>query len=83
MPGSIAGLAVTLGDYLAQQRYPRIFIDNYLVPMGAAIWSTDPARMLDFPARFFVRKLSSHDRAAKKSPLRRETGAGVVCTVRN
>jgi predicted NAD/FAD-binding protein len=28
--------------------------------MGAAIWSTDPAQMLDFPARFFVRFLHNH-----------------------
>ena len=28
--------------------------------MGAAIWSTDPGRMLDFPARFFVRFLHNH-----------------------
>ena len=32
---------IALGDYLRQNRYPRVFIDNYLVPMGAAIWSTD------------------------------------------
>ena len=54
------GDEITLGDYLAQQRYPRMFIDNYLVPMGAAIWSTDPARMLGFPARFFVRFFHNH-----------------------
>jgi len=30
------------------------------VPMGAAIWSTDPARMLAFPARFFVRFFENH-----------------------
>jgi predicted NAD/FAD-binding protein len=28
--------------------------------MGAAIWSTDPASMLAFPARFFVRFLHNH-----------------------
>jgi predicted NAD/FAD-binding protein len=28
--------------------------------MGAAIWSTDPARMLAFPARFFVRFFHNH-----------------------
>jgi predicted NAD/FAD-binding protein len=28
--------------------------------MGAAIWSTDPESMLNFPARFFVRFLSNH-----------------------
>jgi predicted NAD/FAD-binding protein len=28
--------------------------------MGAAIWSTDPASMMQFPARFFVRFLHNH-----------------------
>lgn len=50
----------SLGDYLAREGYSRPFIDNYLIPMGAAIWSTDPARMLAFPARFFVRFFHNH-----------------------
>lgn len=50
----------SLGDVLAAGRYGRRFIEDYLLPMGAAIWSTDPARMLDFPARFFVRFLLNH-----------------------
>lgn len=49
-----------LGDYLAGQHYSRPFIDDYLIPMGAAIWSTDPVRMLSFPARYFVRFLHNH-----------------------
>lgn len=51
---------LTLGEYLRQQRYRREFIEHYLVPMGAAIWSTDPARLLDFPARFLVRFFHNH-----------------------
>lgn len=51
---------ITLGEYLKQQGYSRAFIDNYLLPMGAAIWSTDPARMLAFPARFFVQFFHNH-----------------------
>ena len=51
---------IALGDYLRQNRYPQVFIDNYLVPMGAAIWSTDPASMRAFPARFFVRFFHNH-----------------------
>jgi uncharacterized protein len=51
---------IALGSYLAQGRYSREFIDWYIVPMGAAIWSTDPARMLDFPARCFVRFFHNH-----------------------
>lgn len=51
---------ITLGDYLARQSYSRQFIDDYLIPMGAAIWSTVPARMLDFPAACFVRFFHNH-----------------------
>lgn len=54
------GGEVGLGDYLAGERYGREFTDHYLVPMGAAIWSTDPASMMQFPARFFVRFLHNH-----------------------
>lgn len=52
--------AMSLGDYLELNRYSRQFIRDYLVPMGAAIWSTDPERMLDFPAQFFVRFFHNH-----------------------
>jgi len=51
---------ITLGGYLDAQNYSREFIDHYLIPMGAAIWSTDPTRMLGFPARYFVRFLHNH-----------------------
>jgi uncharacterized protein len=46
--------ALRLGDYLARERYSARFIQHYIVPMGAAIWSTDPQTMLSFPARYFV-----------------------------
>ncbi|MBS0320757.1 MAG: FAD-dependent oxidoreductase [Proteobacteria bacterium] len=52
--------AMPLGDFLAAHRFGGRFVEDYLVPMGAAIWSTDPARMLAFPARFFVRFLHNH-----------------------
>jgi predicted NAD/FAD-binding protein len=49
-----------LGELLERGHYGRPFIDHYIVPMGAAIWSTDPRSMLDFPARLFVRFLHNH-----------------------
>ena len=55
-----SGREIRLGDYLETQDYGREFIDRYIVPMGAAIWSTAPQRMLDFPARFFVRFFHNH-----------------------
>jgi len=54
------GSEISLGDYLAEHRYSRQFLSDYLIPMGAAIWSTDPQRMLGFPARFLVRFMHNH-----------------------
>jgi uncharacterized protein len=51
---------ITLGDYLTHNNYKKSFIDHYIIPMGAAIWSTDAANMLDFPARFLVRFFHHH-----------------------
>jgi len=51
---------LTLGDYLGSQRYGREFIEHFIIPMGAAIWSTDPARMFKFPACYFVRFFHNH-----------------------
>jgi predicted NAD/FAD-binding protein len=54
------GADIALGDYLRAQCYSREFIDWYILPMGAAIWSTDLDRMLGFPARFFIRFFHNH-----------------------
>ena len=54
------GGELPLGELLERGRYGRAFIEHYIVPMGAAIWSTDPESMLAFPARFFVRFLHNH-----------------------
>jgi predicted NAD/FAD-binding protein len=60
-PAILAGDEGTmLGDYLRVRRFSREFVDDYLVPMGAAIWSTDPKRVLEFPAQFFVRFFHNH-----------------------
>lgn len=54
------GAEITLGEFLAARGFGGRFVADYLVPMGASIWSTDPVRMVDFPARFFVRFLHNH-----------------------
>jgi len=50
----------TLGEYLREQGYSRQFVEHYLVPMGAAIWSSDPHHVLQLPARFLVRFFHQH-----------------------
>jgi predicted NAD/FAD-binding protein len=51
---------LSLGQYLQDRGYGREMIEHYLIPMGAAIWSADPARMYGFPARYFLRFLHNH-----------------------
>lgn len=51
---------ISLGDYLQSNRYSDIFIHKYIVPMGAAIWSTRPGDMFKFPALHFFRFFLNH-----------------------
>jgi predicted NAD/FAD-binding protein len=51
---------LSLGEYLDRGDYSRRFRDDYLLAMGAAIWSTSPARMLSFPAESFVAFCENH-----------------------
>lgn len=50
----------SLGDYLSEHRYGQAFIEDHLLPMGAAIWSASVEGMRAFPARHFVRFFSNH-----------------------
>ncbi|MCL4194989.1 MAG: FAD-dependent oxidoreductase, partial [Thermoguttaceae bacterium] len=49
-----------LGQYLERNRYSREFMEHYLIPMGAAIWSAPPERFRQFPARFIVSFFNNH-----------------------
>jgi len=50
----------TLGEMLAAGAYSDEFVNRYLVPMGAAIWSAEPEMMRRMPAHFFVRFFANH-----------------------
>ncbi|MFN4311400.1 MAG: NAD(P)/FAD-dependent oxidoreductase [Ferrovibrio sp.] len=56
--GRMAGLS--LGEYLATGRYGEGFMLDYLLPMGAAIWSAPLAEMQAFPAETFARFFKNH-----------------------
>jgi predicted NAD/FAD-binding protein len=53
-------LDFTLADLLAEGRWSRSFVDWYLTPMGAAIWSADPESFADFPATAFAQFFDNH-----------------------
>jgi len=49
-----------LGDYLAENGYGDEFVDHYLVPMAAAIWSAEPKSVMDMPVKFLLRFFANH-----------------------
>ncbi|CAI8351652.1 MAG: Uncharacterised protein [Cellvibrionales bacterium UBA7375] len=51
---------ISLGDYLKREKYSQVFINYYLVPMAAAVWSADLKLMFEFPARYLVRFFHNH-----------------------
>jgi predicted NAD/FAD-binding protein len=51
---------VSLGEFLDRADYSRALIEEHVLPMCAAIWSTTPAQMRDYPMRSFLRFFSSH-----------------------
>ena len=55
-----SGAGPSLGDYLAEQGYGAAFRDEHLVPMASALWSSPPAQILRFPARYLVQFMANH-----------------------
>jgi predicted NAD/FAD-binding protein len=49
-----------LGDWLEQHRYGRAFIDEHLVPMAGALWSSPSAQVMKFPAKYLVQFMANH-----------------------
>jgi predicted NAD/FAD-binding protein len=50
----------TLGDFLLEHQFSNYFCENYILPMGAAIWSSSLADMRVFPLSFFLRFFLNH-----------------------
>ena len=50
----------SLSDYLSEHRYSNGFIHHYIIPMGAAIWSSPVEVMMSFPLKFFLQFFNNH-----------------------
>ncbi|UZE97770.1 NAD(P)/FAD-dependent oxidoreductase [Alkalimarinus alittae] len=50
----------TLGEFVKEHGYSEAFVNYYIVPMGAAIWSASVDVMMEFPLRFFLRFFNNH-----------------------
>ena len=57
-----AGLSdtVTVRDYVAAHRLDGSFLERYLVPLGASLWSCPAQDFLGFPMRFVIEFLLNH-----------------------
>jgi predicted NAD/FAD-binding protein len=55
-----SGSTASLGDYLAEHHYGPGFVEDYILPMGAAIWSASVAGIQAFPAQNFIRFFHNH-----------------------
>ena len=52
--------ALTVGEFTKVHRLGQDFLDFYLVPMSSAVWSTDPVRVLQFPALSLLHFFQNH-----------------------
>lgn len=55
-----ATASLTLREFTARHGLGDDFLEFYLVPMSSAVWSTEPSRVLDFPALSLLRFFYNH-----------------------
>jgi predicted NAD/FAD-binding protein len=52
--------STSVGEFLRRNGYSKPFVDHYIVPMAAAIWSAEPVAVLRMPLGFLVRFFANH-----------------------
>ncbi len=50
----------TLGEFLKKYQYSEFFCEHYILPMGAAIWSSSIEEMEQFELKFFIQFFANH-----------------------
>ena len=51
---------LTLGEFLSEHKFSDYFAEHYILPMGAAIWSSSLEQMEQFQFQFFVNFFHHH-----------------------
>lgn len=49
-----------LATFCRRHRFSSDFVELYLIPMSSAVWSTEPGRILDFPAATLLHFFHNH-----------------------
>lgn len=52
--------ALTVKDFLVAEKLDSYFAENYILPMGAAIWSASLGEIEAFPLKFFIQFFDNH-----------------------
>ncbi len=69
----------SLGDYLDSLGMDSFFVQNYLIPLAAAVWSSPDKDMLEFPAETFLRFFDNHGMVRARDIPRWQTVVGGSC----
>jgi predicted NAD/FAD-binding protein len=72
--GHLTGL--TLGDYIKASNFSNTLVNDYLFPMGSAIWSAPCEKMSEFPAEAFIAFFRNHGLLSVKDRPRWQTIEG-------
>lgn len=67
---------LSLGEFLRRHQFSAAFVRHYLVPMGAAIWSTSNEEMLEFPCSVFLHFFLNHGLLSLKDRPQWQTVVG-------
>ncbi|GGI00336.1 NAD(P)/FAD-dependent oxidoreductase [Arthrobacter liuii] len=51
---------LTLGEFLAREKFSPYFISHFMTPVVSAVWSCDPTTALAYPARYLFTFLGHH-----------------------
>ena len=73
---------LTLGGYLQKRGFGQDFRDRYLLPMGAAIWSTTDFGVAEVPAESFIGFFANHNLLQMVQPMWRTVAGGSRTYVR-
>ncbi|MGB3772401.1 MAG: FAD-dependent oxidoreductase [Rhodococcus sp. (in: high G+C Gram-positive bacteria)] len=54
------GATVAVADFLAHHQFSQYFESHFMTPLVSAVWSCEPSRALDYPARYLFSFLEHH-----------------------
>ncbi len=56
----LRGDGPTLGEYLVKNNYSKLFIEDHIIPMACALWSSPSETISQFPAKYLVQFMHNH-----------------------